>query len=93
MCIDIFLLALSTINASLHDHEQILPEECLVFEDAVLGVESARNAGMQVVWAPDPVIKAVFVGKEEEILGDWGKEVASLEDVNLEEYGISAPGS
>jgi len=93
MCLDIFLLALSTINNSLHDHEKILPEECLVFEDAMLGVKSARSAGMQVVWVPDPVIKAVLVGEEQDILGEWGKEVASLEDLDLEEYGIGPPGT
>jgi pseudouridine 5'-phosphatase len=66
----------------------IVPEECLVFEDAVLGVESARSAGMQVVWVPDPQIKNVFAGREADILGPWGKEVSSLADVRLEDYGI-----
>jgi hypothetical protein len=51
-------------------------------------VESARNAGMQVVWVPDPIIKSTFKGKEKEILGNWGREVESLTHVNLEEYGI-----
>ena len=54
----------------------------------MLGVESARNAGMQVVWVPDPFIKGAFQGKEKEILGDWGKEVESLAHVNLQDYGI-----
>ena len=86
---DIYLLALSTINESLPANEKpITPEECLVFEDAVLGVESARNAGMKVVWVPDPLVKGLFRGKEDEILGSWGKEVSSLEDVKLEDYGI-----
>jgi len=66
----------------------IAPAECLVFEDAVLGVESSRNAGMQVVWVPDPFIKGACRGKETEILGHWGKEVESLADVNLRDYGI-----
>lgn len=88
---DIYLLALSTINESLPDGEnRISPEECLVFEDAVLGVESARNAGMQVVWVPDPWIKGVFQGKEPEILGHWGREAKTLAHVSLEEYGIGA---
>lgn len=83
------MLALSTINKSLPEGiEPIAPEECLVFEDAVLGVESARNAGMQVIWVPDAFIKDVFRGREEDILGPWGKEVNSLADVPLEEYGI-----
>ncbi len=82
------MLALKTINDGLPDDKKIEPSECLVFEDAVLGVEAGRNAGMQVVWCPDSFIKTVFTGKEEEILGDWGREVASLDQVNLSEYGI-----
>ena len=90
--LDIYLLALSTINDSLPaGTEPISPEECLVFEDAVLGVESARKAGMQVVWVPDPFIKDAFRGQEEEILGAWGKEVDSLAHVPLADYGIG-PG-
>jgi pseudouridine 5'-phosphatase len=87
--LDIYLLALSAINDSLPKGEKsIEPSECLVFEDAVLGVESARNAGMQVVWVPDGFIKDLFRGKEEEILGSWGREVTSLHEIKLEEYGI-----
>jgi beta-phosphoglucomutase-like phosphatase (HAD superfamily) len=56
----------------------------------VLGVESARNAGMQVVWVPDSQIKNLFVGQEAEILGEWGKEVSSLADVRLEDYRIGS---
>jgi pseudouridine 5'-phosphatase len=89
--VDIYLLALSTINDSLPNGEKsIEPSECLVFEDAVLGVESARNAGMQVVWVPDAFIKSAFRGKEEEILGSWGREGTSLDEIKLEEYGIQA---
>jgi len=68
--------------------QPITPAECLVFEDAVLGVESARNAEMQVVWVPDAFIKGAFHGQEKEILGSWGREVESLAHVNLADYGI-----
>ena len=64
------------------------PEECLVFEDAVSGVESARNAGMQVVWVPDRHVKRGLIGNEKEILGSWGREYESLEQVILADYGI-----
>ena len=86
---DIYLLALSTVNDTLPDGEvPITPAECLVFEDAVLGVQAARNAGMQVCWVPDPWVKDGFRGQEMEILGNWGREVPSLADIKLEEYGI-----
>lgn len=80
---------MSAINKSLPEGvKPILPAECLVFEDAALGVESGRNAGMQIVWVPDPFIKGVFRGQETEILGPWGREVESLAHVNLQDYGI-----
>lgn len=66
---DIFLLALKTINDSLPEGEsQIKPEECLVFEDSIPGVEAGRRAGMQVVWCPHPMLKQEFAGQEKEIL-------------------------
>ncbi|KAL4932037.1 putative HAD superfamily hydrolase [Aspergillus undulatus] len=58
---DIYLLALQTINADLNLSDgPILPRECLVFEDSAVGVESARRAGMRVVWVP-----------HEDVLGEY----------------------
>jgi pseudouridine 5'-phosphatase len=83
------LLALEAINESLPSKvEHILPAECLVFEDAVAGVESARNAGMQVIWVPDRRVKSTVLGNESEILGRWGREYESLAQVVLADYGI-----
>jgi pseudouridine-5'-monophosphatase len=67
---DIYLLALETINERLRKGQQpeIKPEECLVFEDSVPGVESGRRAGMQVVWCPHPGLLNEYRGREDEVL-------------------------
>lgn len=59
---DIYLLALQAINSSLKEGEkEVLPEECLVFEDSVLGIESGRRAGMRCVWVPHPHLHVEYV--------------------------------
>ncbi|KAL5340279.1 HAD-like domain-containing protein [Aspergillus crustosus] len=67
---DIYLLALETINASLRENseKEITPEECLVFEDAVPGVEAGRRAGMRVIWCPHPGLLEAYKGREAEVL-------------------------
>ena len=69
---DIYLLALQTINETLQTEGEcerpITPEECLVFEDSVPGVEAGRRAGMRVIWVPHPGLLNVFKGREEEVL-------------------------
>lgn len=67
---DIFLLALKAVNQGLRENgeKEIMPEECLVFEDAVAGVEAARRAGMRVVWVPDPGLRELYRGQEGEVL-------------------------
>jgi pseudouridine 5'-phosphatase len=67
---DIYLLALETINANLRKkgETEIKPEECLVFEDAVPGVEAGRRAGMRVIWCPYPGLLDEYKGREQEVL-------------------------
>ncbi|KAF2094835.1 HAD-like protein [Rhizodiscina lignyota] len=67
---DIYLLALKTINEKLRQQgsSEIEPEECLVFEDSVPGVEAGRRAGMQVVWCPHVELLAEYKGREKEVL-------------------------
>lgn len=67
---DIYLLALETVNAGLRARGEadVRPDECLVFEDSVPGVEAGRRAGMQVVWVPHPELLAEYRGREKEVL-------------------------
>ncbi|KAG5914625.1 hypothetical protein E4U42_000396, partial [Claviceps africana] len=77
---DIFLLALRTINESLDEGEEpVAPEECLVFEDAVPGVEAGRRAGMRVVWVPHPKLKEEVAGREGEILAGRAGEAGEVD--------------
>jgi beta-phosphoglucomutase len=45
---EVFLLAAAGLN--------LKPEECIVFEDAIAGVEAARNGGMKCIGVGSPVI-------------------------------------
>jgi pseudouridine-5'-monophosphatase len=66
---DIYLLALQAINESRKPSSPpIMPEECLVFEDSVVGVEAGRRAWMRVVWVPHPELAAEYRGREKEVL-------------------------
>ncbi|KAL4920064.1 HAD-like domain-containing protein [Aspergillus aurantiobrunneus] len=67
---DIYLLALETINVGLRERgeKEITPAECLVFEDAVPGVEAGRRAGMRVIWCPHPGLLEAYKGREAEVL-------------------------
>ena len=67
---DIYLLALETINARrrAEGKDEIEPRETWGFEDAVLGVEAGRRAGMGVVWVPHEGLLGEYKGKEEEVL-------------------------
>lgn len=59
-------------------------EHCLVFEDAVNGVQAGLNANMHVVWIPDENIKCL-TGDE-----DHGAIVVlkSMDDLAPEDFGL-----
>jgi pseudouridine 5'-phosphatase len=67
---DIYLLALQTVNdrRKREGAGEIYPEECLVFEDAVPGVEAGRRAGMRVAWVPHVGLRGEYLGREGEVL-------------------------
>lgn len=66
---DIYLLALQCINsAGKSGGEAIKPEECLVFEDSIAGVEAGRRAGMRVVWVPHPDLAVEYQAKQKQVL-------------------------
>lgn len=82
---DIYLVALATINESLPAGEPpVTPEECLVFEDAVPGVEAGRRAGMRVVWCPHPGLKKEYDGREKDVLAGRTYEAG---EVDLHQLG------
>ncbi|GJN70671.1 haloacid dehalogenase-like hydrolase [Purpureocillium lilacinum] len=85
---DIFLLALKTINDTLPAGERpIAPEECLVFEDSVPGVEAGRRAGMRVIWCPHPMLKKEVAGREEEVLAGRTGEAGEVDLHQVGELG------
>ncbi|KAL1654602.1 hypothetical protein SLS61_002791 [Didymella pomorum] len=87
---DIYLLALSTLNKTLEAKGEapIQPEECLVFEDSVPGVESGRRAGMQAVWVPHPELLVEYKGKEKEVLAGLTGEHKEDEEQQLQKTEV-----
>jgi pseudouridine-5'-monophosphatase len=80
---DIYLLALKTLNDKLkaNGEAEIFPEECLVFEDSVPGVEAGRRAGMQVLWCPHEGLLGEYTGREKEVLAGLTGEHKGEDDV------------
>lgn len=85
---DIFQLALREINDSLPEGETpITPQECLVFEDSVPGVEAGRRAGMRVAWVPHHGLKQEMAGHEEEVLAGLTGRAGDVEPHELGKVG------
>ena len=66
---DVFLKAAQLLGVS--------PERCVVFEDALFGIEAARRAGMKVV--------AVATTNPLELLSHADRAVQSLADISIKE--------
>lgn len=74
---DIYLLALATINEGIRARgveREVRPDECLVFEDSVPGVEAGRRAGMRVIWCPHKELLKEYKGREKEVLAGVANE-------------------
>ncbi|KAL1960419.1 hypothetical protein VTO42DRAFT_7718 [Malbranchea cinnamomea] len=92
---DIYLLALESINKEIREsgsgESEITPEECLVFEDSVPGVEAGRRAGMRVVWVPYEGLLNEYRGREELVLAGLTGEHKDV-DETPEDTATSAGG-
>ncbi|ODV78080.1 HAD-like protein [Suhomyces tanzawaensis NRRL Y-17324] len=87
-CPDIWLACLDSLNKDRREQglEEIKIEECLVFEDGVIGVESGIAANAPVVWIPHPEMVPFLEGKEQEIVGVNGEVLKSLADFDKEKW-------
>ena len=66
---DIYLVALQTLNSTADTGARpIMPNECLVFEDSIAGVEAGRRAGMRVVWVPHPDVAIEYHARQKDVL-------------------------
>ncbi|KAL2128145.1 hypothetical protein VTI74DRAFT_9605 [Chaetomium olivicolor] len=66
---DLYLVALQSLNSVVESGKKvIMPNECLVFEDSVVGVEAGRRAGMRVIWVPHPDLAAEYRPVHDEVL-------------------------
>ena len=66
---DVYLIALQALNAAAEASEKaISPNECLVFEDSIAGVEAGRRAGMRVIWVPHPDVAIEYQTKQRDVL-------------------------
>ncbi|KAJ3128298.1 orotidine 5'-phosphate decarboxylase [Physocladia obscura] len=77
---DIFLASAKSIG--FHDADF---QKCLVFEDAPSGVLAGLNAGMQVVWIPDPNLELDPV-----LTAQCAKVLRTMEDFDPSEFGLPA---
>ncbi|XP_062196174.1 (DL)-glycerol-3-phosphatase 2-like [Phragmites australis] len=77
---DIFLAAMRRFEALELTHN-VEPSNCLVFEDAPLGVSAAKTAGMYVVMVPDPRLDVSYHKGADQVL-------SSLLDFKPSEWGL-----
>ena len=93
---------MKTINDDLKakGEAEITPEECLVFEDSVPGVEAGRRAGMRVIWCPHPELLKIYAGRKAEVLAgitgmqkDANEVEAALDKAGAKGRVLGRPGT
>ncbi|AGO13787.1 AaceriAGL081Wp [[Ashbya] aceris (nom. inval.)] len=82
---DIWQLGLKLLNDMFGT--SISPAECLVFEDGIPGVKSAKAFGAYVVWVPHPESLSV-TGDTGAVISGNGKMLRSLEDFEPAEFAL-----
>ncbi|KAJ3280454.1 Pseudouridine-5'-phosphatase [Rhizoclosmatium sp. JEL0117] len=78
---DIFLAAAESLGVKAA--QSTSNQNCLVFEDSVLGAWAGVHAGMRVILIPDPNLEI-----EEKLLRSVSKVLHSMEDFVPEEFGL-----
>ncbi|CCE64199.1 hypothetical protein TPHA_0G03590 [Tetrapisispora phaffii CBS 4417] len=82
---DIWHTGLSDLNNKFGT--SILPEECMVFEDGIIGVKAGIAFGGHVIWVPHP--EAIeFLPEPITILEDKGEMLTSLANIDLTKYSL-----
>ncbi|KAK0109134.1 hypothetical protein ONS96_002959 [Cadophora gregata f. sp. sojae] len=93
---DIYRVALEAVNSSISKNAEeegeerkkpIMPNESLVFEDSIVGVEAGRRAGMRVVWVPHVELVDEYRGMWGEILAGRTGMVRISDEEQLGEVG------
>lgn len=87
---DIWMVCLATLNDTRKAQglEEILLEECLIFEDGIPGVISGIAAKSHVIWIPDVKALEVLNGKELDIIGTNGEILESLHHFDRKKYNL-----
>ncbi|ORY33981.1 HAD-like domain-containing protein [Naematelia encephala] len=88
---DIFLAAARSLGRDVGTADECTPEQAaerrkgIVFEDAVPGVNAGVAAGMNVIWVPDPELRALAPDN------DYGAAqiLNSLDEFKSEEWGLA----
>lgn len=82
---DIWQLGLKGLNEKFNT--DIKPEECLIFEDGLPGVTSAKAAGAYVIWVPHPDAYTIL-GDTSKFLDGKGELLGSLVQLDKVRFGL-----